>query len=322
MEYVPAAMLWLLTLVRIRTALDRERAPVLRATFFAALACTLFIPAVYNATDPILGGHNHVGLALVIAIMVSFWQFHTATVLAAVSGQVRRRHHLVRGRLAIALAGMCVVAGFLTSRVDVTNQNLPLAYVDQLGMQLFLWMGSAFIIWVCADAALTCLRFLPRMRSGTFKSGFGCFAAGCIFMALALGNRLLLGMLQESGTPESPWLGMLNWSFTILETLAVLLVSIGLMLPRFRAGWGLLRRSIRSRWLLVLLTPVWRRSSTQRKYLLRNRWTPLLDPVASQVTGHLQRRVVEIRDCQLRGMTLLPRDRVLVNQAEQLLQGH
>ncbi|NVN00039.1 hypothetical protein [Arthrobacter sp. SDTb3-6] len=319
---MPAAMLWLLTLVRIRTALDRERAPVLRATFFAALACTLFIPAVYNAADPILGGRNHVGLALVIAIMVSFWQFHTATVLAAISGQVRRRHHLVRGRLALALAGTCVVAGFFSSRVDVTNQNLPLAYGSQPGMQVFLWMGSAFIIWVCADAALTCFRFLPRMRSRTFKSGFGCFAAGCIFMALALGNRLLLGMLEASPAYGNPWLGVLNWSFAILETLAVILVSIGLVLPRFRESLGLLRRNIRSRWLMVLMTPVWRRSSTQRKYLLRNRWTPLLDPVARRVTGHLQRRVVEVRDAQLRGLTLLPRDRVLVNQAEQLLQGH
>lgn len=322
MEYVPAAMLWLLTLVRIRTALDSDRASVLRATFFAALACTLFVPAVYNAADPILGGRNHVGLVLVIAIMVSFWQFHTATVLAAVSSQVRRRHHLMRGRVAIAVAGTCVIAGFFTSRVDVTNQNLPLAYGNQPGMQVFLWTGSAFIIWVCADAALTCLRSLPKMRSRTFKSGFGCFAVGCIFMALALGNGLALGMLQASPSDVHPWLDLLNWSFIILETLAVLLVSIGLMLPRFREPLGILQRSIRSRWLMVLLTPVWRRSSTERRFLLRNRWTPLLDPVASQVTRHLQRRVVEVRDAQLRGMTLFPRDRVIVNQAEQLLQGH
>jgi hypothetical protein len=322
MEYVPAAMLWLLTLIRIPTARDKERASVLRATFFAALACTLFIPAVYNATDPLLGGHNHVGLLLIIAIMAGFWQFHTATILAAVSDEARRRRHSRRGRLAAAVAGSCVMAGFTASHVDVTNQNLPLAYGNQPGMQLFLWTGSAFIIWACADVALTCLRFLPRMRSRTFKSGVGCFAAGCILMALALGNRLALGLLEESPTHSAPVLGGLNWSFTIMETLAVLLVSIGLMLPRFRESPELLRRNLRSRRLLVLLTPVWRRSSTERKYRLRNRWTPILDPVTGHTTAHLHRRVIEIRDCQLRGMTLLPRDRVLVNQAEQLLQGH
>ena len=135
MDYVPAGMLWLLTLIRIPTARDRERASVLRATFFAALACTLFIPAVYNATDPLLGGHNHVGLALIGAIMAGFWQFHTATVLAAVSSQLRRRHHLMRGRLGSAVAGACVVIGFSTSHVEVTNQNLPIAYGNQPGMQ-------------------------------------------------------------------------------------------------------------------------------------------------------------------------------------------
>ncbi|AIY02986.1 hypothetical protein ART_3387 [Arthrobacter sp. PAMC 25486] len=60
----------------------------------------------------------------------------------------------MRGCLAAAAAGTCVVAGFFSSHVEVTNQNLPLAYGDQPGMQLFLWIGSAFIIWVCADVAL------------------------------------------------------------------------------------------------------------------------------------------------------------------------
>lgn len=321
MDYVPAAMLWLLTIIRLPTALDKERAPVLRATFFAALACTLFIPAVYTATDPLLGGRNHVGLVLVVAVMAGFWQFHTATIFAAISNALRRRRHLLLGRLAFAVAGSCVVAGFLLSHVEVTNQNLPLAYGNQPGMQLFLWMGSAFIIWVCADVVLTCLRFLPQMRNGTFKSGYECFAVGCILMALALGNGLALGMIGTSPARNSTFVSGLTWSFTILESLAVLLVSIGLMLPRTRESARLVRRNIRSRWLMFLLTPVWRRSSHERKYLLRNRWTPLLDPIAGHTTAHLHRRVIEIRDCQLRGMTLLPRDRVLVNQAEQLLQG-
>ncbi|WP_104092127.1 hypothetical protein [Arthrobacter sp. GMC3] len=322
MDYVPAAMLWLLTVIRLPTALNKERAPVLRATFFAALACTLFIPAVYTAVDPFLGGRNLVGLILVIAVMAGFWQFHTATILAAINDDARRRRHLVRGRLAIAVAGSCVIVGFSVSQVEGTSQNLPLAFADQPGMQLFLWMGSAFIIWVCADVALTCLRFLPELRNGAFKSGFECFAIGCIIMALALGNALILGMMDSSPIENGTVVGGLNWSFTILETLAVLLVSVGLMLPRLSEFLQLARRNLRSRWLMVLLTPVWRRSSHERKYLLRNRWTPLLDPIMGHTIPHLHRRVIEIRDCQFRGMTLLPRDRILVNQAEQLLQGH
>lgn len=321
MEFVPAAMLWLLTIVRLPTALDKERAPVLRATLFAAVACTLFIPAIYNAVDPIIGGHNHVGLVLIVAIMAGFWQFHTSMVLATFADDVRRRHHLMQGRLAVAVAGSCVIAGFASSRVDVTNQNLPLAYGNQPGMQLFLWMGSAFIIWVCTDVALNCFRFLPGMHGKSFKSGVGCFAAGCLSMAMALGNRLALGLVEDSPSHAGAVVGSLNWSFPILESLAVVLVSVGLMLPRFHDSIQKMQRGVRSRRLMVLLTPVWRRSSTDRRYLLRNRWTPLLDPIAGHSLDHLHRRVIEIRDSQQRGMTLLPRDRILVNQAEQLLQG-
>lgn len=322
MEFVPAAMLWLLTIVRLPTALDKERAPVLRATFFAAVACTLFIPVVYNAVDPIIGGHNHVGLVLIVAIMAGFWQFHTSLVLATFADDLRRRHHLMQGRLAVAVAGSCVVAGFVGSRVDVTNQNLPLAYGNQAGMQLFLWMGSAFIIWVCTDVALNSFRFLPGMHGRSFRSGVACFAAGCLFMAMALGNRLAVGLFEESPAGAGTFMDSLNWSFPVLESLAVILVSVGLMLPRFHDSIQQLLRDIRSRRLIVLLTPVWRRSSTDRRYLLRNRWTPLLDPINGRPLDHLHRRVIEIRDCQQRGMKLLPRDRVLVSQAEKLLQGN
>lgn len=322
MEYIPAAMLSVLTAVRIPTARDKERASVLRATFYAAIACTLFIPLVYMTADPLIGGRNHIGLVLILAILAGFWQFHTAIVLATFPEEARRRRHLVRGRLTAAVAGTCVVLGFSLSHVDVTNQNLPLAYGDQPGMQLFLWTGSAFIIWVCMDVSWNCFRSFRGFHGRSFKSGVICFAAGCLFMAMALGNRLTLGVVAESTPPTADLAGSLNWWFPAYESIAVILVSIGLMIPRLPELSRKLRHSIRSRWLMVLLTPVWRRSSAERKYLLRNRWSPLLDPFTANCDSHSHRRVVEIRDCQLRGMALLPRDRALVSQAEQLLQGH
>ncbi|MHA7306392.1 hypothetical protein ACX80E_14290 [Arthrobacter sp. TMN-49] len=322
MDYVPAAMLWLLTAVRLPTALDKERASVLRATFFATIACTLFIPSVYAATDPLIGGHNHVGLVLILTILAGFWQFHTAMVLAAFNDEERRRHLLRWGRLAAAVAGTCVVAGFSLSKIDVTNRNLPLAYGDQPGMQLFLWTGSAFIIGVCVSVARTSLKFWPQMRSRTFQSGVGCFAIGCVFMVLALANRLALGLLEETSGHSNAIVSGLNWSFPAFESLAVILVSIGLMLPRYRESMQRLRLSIRSRWFMVLLMNLWLRSTTDRKYVLRNRWTPIFDPIKGKTAVHLHRCVVEVRDYQFRGMPLNPRERVLVNQAEQLLQGH
>lgn len=322
MDYVPAAMLWLLTAVRLPTALDKERASVLRATFFAAIACTLFIPSVYAAMDPLLGGHNHVGLVLILAILAGFWQFHTAMVLAAFNDEARRRHLLRWGRLAAAVAGACVVTGFSLSKVDVTNRNLPLAYGDQPGMQLFLWTGSAFIIGVCVSVARTSLQFFPQMRSRTFQSGVGCFAIGCVFMVLALANRLTLGLVEENSGQDNPLVRGLNWSFPAFESLAVILVSIGLILPRFRESTQRLQHNMRSRWFMVLLMKLWLRSTIDRKYLLHNRATLILDPLRSNSVVHLHRCAVEVRDCQFRGMPLTPRERVLVSQAEELLQGH
>lgn len=322
MDYVPAAMLWLLTAVRLPTALDKERASVLRATFFAAIACTLFIPSVYAATDPLLGGHNHVGLVLILAILAGFWQFHTAMVLAVFDDEVRRRHLLRWGRLASAVAGTCVVAGFSLSKVDVTNRNLPLAYGDQPGMQLFLWTGSAFIIGVCVSVARTSLQFFPQMRSRTFQSGVGCFAIGCVFMVVALANRLALGLVEENSGQDNALVSGLNWSFPVFESLAVILVSIGLILPRFRESTQQLGLSIRSRWFMVSLMKIWLRSTTDRMYLVRNRAIPIFDPFRGKSVVHLHRCVVEVRDYQFRGMPLSPRERVLVSQAEELLQGH
>lgn len=120
MDYLPASMLWLLTLIRMPTATDKERASTLRATFFAALACTLFIPANCNAVDPLPGGNNHVGLLLVLTIIASFCPFHAATIPAIFTDQARRRHHLKRGRLASAVAGTCV-SGIFGSHVQVTD---------------------------------------------------------------------------------------------------------------------------------------------------------------------------------------------------------
>lgn len=141
-------------------------------------------------------------------------------------------------------------------------------------------------------------------------------------MAMALGCYLALGILKAFSTGPTAFMRTLEWSFPILISIAVLLVGVGLALPRFRESAQAIQRNVRSRHLMLLLTPVWRRSSQERKYLLRNRWTPLLDPIAGKSAAHLHRRVIEIRDCQQRGMMLLPRDRVLINQAEQLLQGN
>lgn len=95
MEFVPATTLWVLSVIRLPAARDPQRGSVFRATILAAIACTLYIPAFYYGVDPLLGGHNRVGLATLLSLLLGFWQFRTAILLAAVADvDVRRRHHL------------------------------------------------------------------------------------------------------------------------------------------------------------------------------------------------------------------------------------
>src|SRR6478672_5619356 len=100
MEAVPTAALWVLTVLRLPTALDAYRGSVFRATILAAIACTLYVPAVYCTVDPWLGGHNRVGLVTLLSLLLGFWQFRTAILLAAVTDTEVRRRQLALGRLA------------------------------------------------------------------------------------------------------------------------------------------------------------------------------------------------------------------------------
>lgn len=94
MEFVPAATLWVLTVIRLPAARDPQRGSVFRATILAAIACTLYVPAVYYGVDPMLGGQNRVGLATLLSLLLGFWQFRTAILLAAVADVEERRRHL------------------------------------------------------------------------------------------------------------------------------------------------------------------------------------------------------------------------------------
>lgn len=108
MEFVPAATLWILTVIRLPAALDPHRGSVFRATILAAVACILYVPSVYHGVDPLLGGQDRVGLVILVSLLLGFWQFRTAIILAAIpdvevrlhpgpvpeddEGQARKRH--------------------------------------------------------------------------------------------------------------------------------------------------------------------------------------------------------------------------------------
>ncbi|PVZ60834.1 hypothetical protein [Arthrobacter sp. H-02-3] len=300
MEFIPAATLWALTILRLPAALDPNRGSVFRATILAAVACTLYIPVFYYGVDPVLGGQNRVGLIILLFLLLGFWQFRTAILLAAVADIEVRRRNLTFGRWAAGCACATVTAGFLTSRVEVADPNLPLTYGDQPGMAVFLWSGSAFIMWICLDIARVCHSNVPRMQTPAFRSAFILIALGCILFALVLLNRLLYGAVIKADGPASAVAAALNILYWAGETVAVLLVSLGLLLPRLtghlqRAAFG-----IRARLLLLEIGPIWNRvASSQHHLILRNRRTSSLTFFSRHAATQLHRRLVEIRDCEM-----------------------
>lgn len=241
MLLVPALTLWTMAIVRLTAVVDPRRAHLFRATVFAAAACTLHIAPVYYAVDPVLGGHNTVGLVLLLFLLTGFWQFRAAVLLAVFADSVRHRHRLALGSAAMAVAGMAVTLGFLATQVDRTDQNLPLAYGDQIGMQIFLWTGSLFIIWVCIDIMFIFRHRIASLNAVSFRLGFRLIGIGSAAFCLMLVDRLLSGMIVASGDRTSGLLAFLDTFSGVAETTAVVLIGVGVVLPRLGGPIKLLR---------------------------------------------------------------------------------
>lgn len=325
MEVVPAAALWVLTLLRLPIAFDPDRGSVFRATILAAVACTLYVPAVYYGVDPLLGGQNRVGLATLLSLLLGFWQFRTAILLAAVTDIEVRRRQLTSGRWVTVAACTAVTAGFLTSRVDVTDPNLPLTYGDQPGMVLFLWTGSAFIMWICLDIARVCRSNIPHMHAPAFRSAFTLIAVGCILFALVLLNRLLYGVVIHAEGTSSPTAAVLTSFYWVGETCAVLLVSLGLLLPRLARHLKNCAFGLHVRLLLLEIRPIWNRvASRQSELILEKRRASRRILFCRHAETQLHRRLVEIRDCEMASPETSARldahDRSAVERAEQALE--
>ncbi|MET4004284.1 hypothetical protein ABIB48_003022 [Arthrobacter sp. UYCu511] len=324
MLLVPALTLWAMAIVRLTAVVDPRRAQLFRATVFAAAACTLHIAPVYYAVDPVLGGHNTVGLVLLLFLLTGFWQFRAAIVLAAFTDNVRRRHQLALGNSAMTVAGIAVTVGFLTSQVDRADQNLPITYGDQPGMQLFLWSGSLFILWVCLDIMLILRRRTASLHAVAFRLGFRLIGLGIAAFCLMLVDRLLSGMVMAAHDGSNSPISFLNTLNGVTETSAVVLVGFGVVLPRLGGPIKHLQRDLQARWLLIEIHTTWRQVTTgTHDVVLNPNEISLLDFLAIKPVRRLHRRVIEVRDCEFKRpeRPLRPRSLALVSHIEDALIG-
>ncbi|NVM96130.1 MAB_1171c family putative transporter [Arthrobacter wenxiniae] len=323
MQYLAAVILWTLAIFKLPKAKDIHSRHVFWAVFFAAVACTLYIPAVYSAVDAVLGGHNLTKLATLIAVMLGFWQFRTS-ILVAVSTDPRScRRKVAIGRWVMATTGATAVVGFLASNPGVTNANLQPAYAGEPGMKLFLLSGSAFLVWACMDLMVTCLRSLRHLRSTSFRVGFLLIAVGCAASTLAITDRVLYGSISHGLHPATGFTRFLDSIYWTFEALAVLCIGFGLIFPSLRRPVNAFHQNVEARALLIKLRPAWKRATAaHQEVILRPSPFEVLTPLRPNARLHLHRRFIEIRDGEMRsGQSAvgLATDNALLDRAEALL---
>jgi len=323
MLVIAAAILWIITALRVPVALDPHRGGVFRTTLFAAIACTLYVLGTFNALDPILGGHNREKLPILVFLILGFWQFRSAILFAIVPESSRRRVQLVVGRLAVIGAVAAVTVGFLFSPFD-SEPDVPLSYSDHPGMMVFLWAGAAFLFWICADIARVCRRHVPAMHSPIFRTGFQLMGLGCAAFCIALVGRLLYGMISHTQGESSPASMCVGLIYSTSEIAAVVLVGVGLLVPRVVGPLSRSRLSLKARILILQLRPIWvRRTANRHDLTLGSPGSALLCCFQSHPERRLHRWIIEIRDTELAAGNsdagMRPHEIALVEQAEKLL---
>lgn len=325
MQYIPATILWILALIKLPHARDTLSRHVFWAALFAAVGCTLYAPSIYIAFDTALGGRNTAKLAAMMAVMLGFWQFRSAILVAVSSSAQLLERRLIIGRCAIAVASVSAIVGFALSNPGSTNTNLQLAYSDEPGMKVFLFSGAVFLVWAGLDLMLVCLRALRHLHSATFRLGFLLIALGCAASCLAIIARVLYGSISRGPKPTTELTAVLDSTYWTLEVLAVLCIGVGLIIPSLRRPVNALHRNLQARSLLIQLRPAWQRATAAHHEIVLNHSAfEFFVPIRPHPMMLLHRRFIEIRDGEMRsGQTIvvLPNDSALLDRAESLLRG-
>jgi hypothetical protein len=293
-----AACLGLLTLLRIPAIWNPPARPALLASAFATAGFTLYIEPVYNAFDSLLGGRNVTGLALSLFVITAFLQLHIAVTSAAgASTQVptyRRRWITQRHKVAWMVCSLALVAGFALSDLPVTSQSLLRTYGNQPGMVLFLLAASAFIAYTSFSIIRTVISHLGEM-SAVFRAGFFLVCAGCFGAIALLGVRSLLQVVADPTVQAA-----FSHVYGIGQAVAVICVAAGLSASRLVVSARVLFLDVAARWHLLRVLPLWRAvTEGMTNMVLDGRKFRYKDIFCTGPAAALQRRVTEIRDCQL-----------------------
>ncbi|MFC8523922.1 hypothetical protein [Pseudarthrobacter sp. NPDC057230] len=295
-DWIPAAILWGLTLVRLPTVRIREALPAFLGALFASVAFTLYVPSVYLAVDRVIGGGNAVAVVLSEFVVAALWQIQRSLQIAT-SPSTAACGKAWRGWWAI-----CSVAMLLTFpwwSAPQSTRWVVSVYGAQPALLVFQTIAVAFIMTVSISALRICLPRLKRMR-GLFRSGFRMVLAG-FALALALGGVRLLGnFLQPGSEPKAA----IEWFYETAQQVIVILVSLGLSLPRLAAVAQRLALTLKAAKMLRRIQPIWwNLASSEMDLVIDSKLYSRIEFLTVKSVARLQRRISEIRDSEIRAQT-------------------
>jgi hypothetical protein len=224
-QVLMACALFVLAAARVPARRRNGEDPVFMAALFAGASSLLTAPVVYTVVDPVLGGINVTKLVLNSLMILGLWYLRTS-VLQAVSQEACSRAPWLR-RLPLTVALVLQALFFVLTGPTTTTTSWGPSYEHLLPGALFSMTGIVFIAWTCAGIALTCFRYVPRMRR-SFRIGFTMVGVGAAISCL-----VMLKMAQEALTSFVPALLIFgdNSSFGPFEMVAIVLVGVGLTIP-------------------------------------------------------------------------------------------
>lgn len=289
MQLVMAGALFLLAFARVPALARNRKDMVFGAAIFAGTSSLLSSPSVYYFIDMALGGINLAKLAVNSFMIVGLWYLRAA-VVHAISPAADRKVWLRRLPLTITLV-LQTAFFFLTGPTSTTltwgndyHQHLPAA--------LFSLMMIAFIAWSCGEIAWACFEFVPKMRR-SFRIGFSMVGFGCLISVLTMA-LMAMDALSRAFPQLSLFRSAAAAPFHLIETVAILLVGLGLSIPPLAGRISGKRAEARLLETIAKVEPI-----RERVLLAAAADRVLQADLGARPQDRLHRMIVEIWDAEL-----------------------
>lgn len=227
MQLLMAAALYVLAAARLPAMFRFGKDAVFCAALLAGTAALLTNPGVYTFVDPLLGGHNAAKLIQHTLMVFGLWQLRVC-ILQAVAPESKPRHGKHRS-LPLYLTLILQTVFFFTTDAAPTTTDFSGTYNTRLEGALFSATVLLFAGVVCAELAIVCRRFVPRMH-GAFKVGFTMVGLGSAWGAVSA-VFMILDVLASAMPAMAAWSFHSTALYEVMRLVPTALVGQGLTVP-------------------------------------------------------------------------------------------